>query len=203
MLLKKLSIIIDSRHFLLQFEIEYMDIQLNKIRREDLELLRQWRMKENVTKYMFTDPHITMEEQIAWYNRISNDISRIDFTINVYEKVIGHYYITDIDKDNKECQVGFYIGDDANRGKGIYVSVQMAINRFVFNKLNLNKIEVYSFADNPNCKKYPALGFMEDKSKEKKYIKNNIEHIVKCYVIKKEQFIDNVDANNNVIINYL
>ena len=179
-----------------------MDIQLNKIRKEDLELLRQWRMKENVTKYMFTDPYISTEEQIIWYDRISNDSSRIDFTINVDGKVIGHYYITDIDDEIKECQVGFYIGDDTYRGKGIYTSVQMAINRFVFSELKLSKIVVYSFADNPNCKKYQTLGFFEDKSKDKKYIKNNVEHIVKCYVLNKEQVIYKAYDNNNVIINY-
>lgn len=179
-----------------------MNIQLRKIEEKDLELLRQWRMKDNVTKYMFTDPKISMEEQRVWYHKISNDTSRLDLTINVDEKVIGHYYITDIDANKKECQVGFYIGDDHYRGKGIYKSVQIAINRFIIRTLGFGKIIIYSFAENPNCKQYHDLEFIEDESKSYKYIKNNKEHLIKCYVLSKDGFVDILDENNNVKIYY-
>ena len=179
-----------------------MNIFLNKLNENDLELLRKWRMKENVTKYMLTDPKITMEQQVEWYNAISNDTSRIDLTINVDKTVVGHYYITNIDNNSKSCQVGFYIGDDKYRGKGIYTSVQIAMNDFIFNVLSLDQIFIYTFDDNPNCNKYSSLGFKEDKTKRYIYIKYDKEHYVNCYSLKKDEYYNIIDNKNVVKINY-
>ena len=48
-------------------------IQLRKIRETDLEKIMKWRMSPEVTKYMFTDPKLTMEKQVIWYNKIQNN----------------------------------------------------------------------------------------------------------------------------------
>lgn len=43
--------------------MEHLDIEFRRIQECDLELLRQWRMQPDITKYMNTDPQITVEDQ--------------------------------------------------------------------------------------------------------------------------------------------
>ena len=40
-----------------------MAITLREIAEEDLELIMKWRMSEDVTKYMNTNPKLTIEDQ--------------------------------------------------------------------------------------------------------------------------------------------
>ena len=47
-----------------------MNIKLLKIRPEHLEKIRLWRMSQEVTKYMFTDPIISSENQNEWFKKV-------------------------------------------------------------------------------------------------------------------------------------
>ena len=44
-----------------------MSIHLREIREEDLELIMQWRMDPDITRYMNTDPKLTPEGQRKWF----------------------------------------------------------------------------------------------------------------------------------------
>lgn len=48
-----------------------MQVVLRKMCINDMEMVRQWRMMPEVTKYMYTDPIITLEQQIKWYDKVS------------------------------------------------------------------------------------------------------------------------------------
>ncbi|RKX41786.1 MAG: UDP-4-amino-4,6-dideoxy-N-acetyl-beta-L-altrosamine N-acetyltransferase, partial [Thermotogae bacterium] len=50
-----------------------MKLSLKRITENDLELIMNWRMLPEVTKYMYTDPNLTMEDQIKWFKKISSD----------------------------------------------------------------------------------------------------------------------------------
>ena len=43
-----------------------MSITLRKIREEDLENIMRWRMDEEITRYMNTNPKLTLEGQKKW-----------------------------------------------------------------------------------------------------------------------------------------
>ena len=46
------------------------DIKLKTINDNDIEIMRQWRNKENITNNIFIDNRIISEEdQFRWYNR--------------------------------------------------------------------------------------------------------------------------------------
>lgn len=154
-----------------------MEINLRKIEMKDLELLRTWRMKESVTKYLFTDPIISKDEQINWYNRILLDNRRLDYVIIVNKAVIGYYGITNIDYINKSCEVGFYIGDETYRGIGLFTEIEKCAESVIFNDLELEKIYIEVFEDNPILKKYFQLGFIEYTERKTMY-KNGYQHIV-------------------------
>lgn len=126
-----------------------MDIQLNEIKSDDLELIRNWRNSENVSKYMYTEEEITIENQKLWFEKISNDNKSIYKLIIYNGKKIGLASITDISNVFDGCYWAFYLGDTSIRGAGIGSKVEHKIIEFVFNELKLNKLkcEVFAFND--------------------------------------------------------
>ena len=50
-----------------------MSVSLRRIREEDLERIMYWRMDPDVTRYMNTDPVLTLDGQKKWFQKISND----------------------------------------------------------------------------------------------------------------------------------
>ena len=63
-----------------------MSLKLIKLREEHLETVRRWRMMPEVTKYMYTDPQISSEDQRKWFEKISKDSSRIYWVISFDDK---------------------------------------------------------------------------------------------------------------------
>jgi len=45
-----------------------MKLKFNKININNLEQIRFWRMLPEVTKYMYSDPVLSPEGQLKWYN---------------------------------------------------------------------------------------------------------------------------------------
>ena len=117
-----------------------MRVLFLKIREEHLEKIRLWRTSENVTKYLYTDPEITPEDQKRWYQRIAQDICRMDWVINVDGRDMGVVCLYDIDPANRRCFWSYYLGEQAARGKGIGKAVELNILNYVFERLNLHKL---------------------------------------------------------------
>lgn len=162
-----------------------MNISLKKIDENDLDLLRNWRMQENITKYMLTDPIITKESQLEWFNKINNDESRIDYVIVCDDVRIGYYGITNINYDNSSCEIGFYIGENEYRGKGIFKVVQKQIEDKIFNDLGLNKVVINVLENNPIIDAYKRNGFTEDLNLKKQIFKYNTKYnLLYLYKIK-------------------
>ena len=79
-----------------------MNIALRKIQEKDLELLMNWRMRPDITKYMFTDPVLTMDSQLKWFERIKSE-DRYDFVIDMNNTSVGYLGVYDIDRKNNSC----------------------------------------------------------------------------------------------------
>jgi UDP-4-amino-4,6-dideoxy-N-acetyl-beta-L-altrosamine N-acetyltransferase len=122
-------------------------IQLRDIQFEDKEMIRQWRNKPEVAKYMYTDHHIAPEEHSLWFDRISDD-PRSRYWIIVCDQIdVGLVNIYDIDEKNRRCYWAFYLADPSARGKGVGSFVEYSILSYVFEKLDFNKLccEVLGF----------------------------------------------------------
>lgn len=126
-----------------------MALELIKVTVDDLESIMNWRMKPEVTKYMYTDPILTLEMQREWFERMQQD-DNIKYWVIKFDGVkIGLINICDIDYKNKKCSWAYYIGNTSFRGKGIATMLECNIYDYVFNVLGLNKLccEVFTFND--------------------------------------------------------
>ena len=124
-----------------------MEIELKKLKREYIELVREWRNSPNVNKFMYSDHEITSSEHETWFNRIHNDASKIYWLILIDKTPIGVVNLYDIDHHHKRCGIAHYIASKEMRGKGIGTIIEHNLYAFVFDKLKLNKItfEVLDF----------------------------------------------------------
>ena len=155
-----------------------MNIWFKKIDIGDLEILRNWRMQENVTKYLLTDPIISKEDQERWFSQISKDKTRLDYVIMVDDVKIGYYGITNIDFIKGSCEIGFYIGNEDYRGKGLFGQIYYVSENIIIDDLRLNKIIIRVFEDNPILKKYFTLGFLENPNEKKEFYKGANEKLL-------------------------
>ena len=50
-----------------------MSVTLRKVTEGDLEQIMQWRMDPEITRYMNTDPKLTLEGQKQWFAKVQKD----------------------------------------------------------------------------------------------------------------------------------
>src|SRR5262245_33063860 len=118
-----------------------MSYRLRLVRESDLERVMHWRMLPEVTKYMYTDPQLTIEQQRAWFHRISASERDRVWIVELVEgqQPIGVLSLSEIDWTHRRCAWAYYIGETAARGIGLAKSLELNVYAYVFETLGLNK----------------------------------------------------------------
>jgi UDP-4-amino-4,6-dideoxy-N-acetyl-beta-L-altrosamine N-acetyltransferase len=156
-----------------------VDIRLRNITEADLEKIMNWRMQPSVTKYMNTDPVLTMAQQEKWLKEIRSDDTCKFWMIVADETDIGVLGIIDIDEQNKRCSWQWYIGNEDFRGKGIAKRIQLNIYDYVFYHLKLHRLWNHILTFNEHV--------IENVHKKVGY---EVEGVMKDHVYKNGKFVD-------------
>ena len=139
------------------------DINLIELKEEHLEMVRTWRQSEEVSKYMYTSPSLSIEQQLEWFRRVEQDNSKEHYIIQHNGKDLGLASITEINFTFKKCQWAFYLGDTSIRGQGIGAKVEFNIIKRVFDNLKLNRLECEVFVFNDKViKMHEKFGFRRE-----------------------------------------
>jgi len=154
--------------------MENKDLQFRVLMEEDLETLRKWRMKSEVTKYLYTDPILTIEDQKKWYEELQTKFDAY-WILNFKGVDVGYATLRDI--KNKSADPGVFIAETEYRRKGIAKSALISIQEFAFGPLDLHKLYGPILSEN-----YGALLF---------YLKNGwkIEGVLRDHIFK-DRFYD-------------
>lgn len=115
-------------------------ILLRKIKEEDLEMIRKWRMQPDITKYMNTDPVLTKEDQIQWFNKIKHSDTCKSWIIQTQSVDVGVLNLMDIDTHNKRCRWGYYVAEKEYRSLRLATALEWNLYDYVFYTLGLNKL---------------------------------------------------------------
>ena len=150
------------------------DIELIPLKEEDIELVREWRNSPEVSQYMFGDDFITKEQQERWFDSINRETKSKYWIIKYEEKKLGVASIVRIDKNLQSCHWGFYLGDSSIRGAGIGTKVEYNVIKYVFDCLNLNKLQCEVFTTNEKViKMQEKFGFRREAYYREHCIKKN------------------------------
>ena len=66
------------------------------IKEEELQMIMEWRMRPDITKFMYTDPQLTLEMQRKWFHSLKGRKDMFSFMIEVDGIPSGILNITDI-----------------------------------------------------------------------------------------------------------
>lgn len=153
-------------------------IMLREYKKEDLGCMRMWVNDSEVTKNLsdiFLYPH-TLNATENFLNAILEGKSEEKGFVIAHketEEYIGQIGLIDIDWRNRVAVLGIVIGTETNRGKGYGTEAIKVLQEFVFNSLNLNKLELQLRDYNLrgyNC--YLKCGFKEEGRKRQDFYCN-------------------------------
>jgi UDP-2,4-diacetamido-2,4,6-trideoxy-beta-L-altropyranose hydrolase/UDP-4-amino-4,6-dideoxy-N-acetyl-beta-L-altrosamine N-acetyltransferase len=125
-----------------------MKVSLKLLTEKEIELLMEWRMRPDITRYMNTDPHLTLEGQLAWLERIKADSTRRDWIVYIEETPIGYVNMTDIDRVNGRCGWGWFLAGQEHRSLQLATYLEWNLYDYAFGHLGLHKLCSETFTDN-------------------------------------------------------
>lgn len=138
--------------------LQMRGVSLRKIELADIELLRQWRNDDKIVKHMFYKQVITPPMQLAWFNSLSD--KDFYFIIHYKEKKLGLINVCLNKETQEEAFVGLFIYEDKYWGTQIPVLASMALLKFAFEELQLQKVKAKVRPENIVAQKYnQQLGF--------------------------------------------
>lgn len=119
-----------------------MSVTLRPIREDDLEQIMVWRMDEDITKYMNTNPKLTLEGQKKWFAAISVNPDVRYWVIEVEGVPAGVLNLTGLTNPDGELGWAYYMGEKKLRSIKTALSLEMSMYDYVFDVLH--KKAVYS-----------------------------------------------------------
>ncbi|MBI1307988.1 MAG: GNAT family N-acetyltransferase [Bacteroidetes bacterium] len=140
---------------------------LRSVEKEDLQMLRDWRNKDDFRKHFREFRELNMSNQEAWFdktNQASGDFMFVIESLNE-NRPIGACGLLYINWIIRSADFSFYLGADDQYidDKGIAEDASRTLINYGFRTLNLNKIwmELYEF-DTKKLDLYQKLGFKID-----------------------------------------
>ena len=125
-----------------------MSITLRAIEEADLEMIMNWRMDPEITKWMSTDPKLTLEGQRKWLAAIRNNPAVSYWVILVDGTPAGVINLADVNLEKQECSWGYYVGERKLRSLKLAMYLEMNLYDYVFCTLGLDKLQYPVFSMN-------------------------------------------------------
>ncbi len=113
-----------------------MAVTLRDIGTEDLENIMRWRMDEDITKYMNTNPKLTMEGQRKWLEGVRKNEDVRYWLIEVEGVGAGVVNLTGLQNPQGDLGWGYYMGEKKLRSIKTALSLEMSLYDYAFDILH-------------------------------------------------------------------
>jgi RimJ/RimL family protein N-acetyltransferase len=134
-------------------------IELNRLDRDSIEMLRKWRNDRHIREAMFYRKEISPEQQEKWYSSINNEFN-FYWIICHQGKLLGMINTSHISFHGGIAYSGLFIHDPEWQSTQIPVLASLAMLDFNFQLLKLRKVLAKVRSDNPVAMRYnKSLGF--------------------------------------------
>jgi len=143
-------------------------VRLRAIEREDLPRYVRWLNTPEVRRGLALDVPLSLAEEERWYEGIlSAAADERPLAIDVRQGEgwlhIGGAGLMRIDRHARHAEVGIHIGDSQHWDQGLGTEAMRLILRHAFETLNLNRVFLRVYEDNPRAMRvYRKLGFKDE-----------------------------------------
>lgn len=135
-------------------------VRLIKLGQEHIELLRNWRNAEKISRFMEYREHISPEMQQRWFSRLSDERD-FYFMIEYRGKLVGMIHTSGIDWKEGKGDAGLFIYDDKYLSTYTPVLASLCMVDLFFGVFKLERLYAKVMANNPVAEEYNRrLGFM-------------------------------------------
>lgn len=117
-----------------------MSVTLRAIQESDLENIMRWRMDEDITRYMNTNPKLTMEGQLKWLAALRENPDVQYWIIEVDGEPAGVINLTGLQKEDGNIGWAYYVGEKRLRSLKTALSLEMSMYDYVFDALHKNAV---------------------------------------------------------------
>ncbi len=118
-----------------------MAVTLHRIEDSDLETIMRWRMDPEITRFMNTDPKLTLEGQRRWLASVKERADVRYWLIRINGEPAGVINVGGLTDASGDCTWGYYIGEKRLRSLKAAVSLEMSLYDYLF--LELGKRNLY------------------------------------------------------------
>ena len=143
------------------------NICLRAVEKEDLSFITICRNKESIYKYFYEYEPLSLEKQTEWFEDFLERKNEYYWIISLKESniSIGTVSIYNMDLRNRKAEWGrFFIDkEEFPNTKGFGSEVEALVLRYVFDYLNLNRLQCEVFSDNESViNLHKSFGFIVD-----------------------------------------
>jgi len=144
--------------------IQGKKVILRLVERTDLETLVVWRNNPAISKYFFNVLPLSLSGQDRWFEDLLRRDDKKLFIIETKEHLsVGTIGLDRIDRRNQSAELGNMLIEPGHLGKGLAGDAALALLRFAFTGLNLNRIYLKVFSWNESAiKLYLKCGFQKE-----------------------------------------
>ena len=139
--------------------IDRYGIRLLKLRHENIDLLRQWRNAEKISRFMEYREHISPAMQQRWFDGL-DPVCDMYFMIEYHGQLVGMIHTSNIDIEQGTGDAGLFIYNDELQSTHLPVLASLSMVDVVFGLLGLRKLYAKVMAGNTVAERYNRnLGF--------------------------------------------
>ncbi len=148
-------------------------VHFEKLSKDTLELLRNWRNQDFVLEQMEFQSFISIANQESWFAGIEYSSTHEYYIFGTQSEQIGLVHLSTINTLKKSADVGLFIGNQNFIGTGIAFYASAFILNRAFEELNIDVLVAKVKKSNLAALKYnETLGF--------EFIENHSDSFVKC-----------------------
>ena len=112
-----------------------MSFTVRPVKETDLENIMRWRMDPEITKYMNTNPKLTLEGQKKWFASISANPAVRYWIIEVDGEGAGVINLTGLDREDGVTGWAYYVGEKRLRSMKLALALEMSLYDYLFDVL--------------------------------------------------------------------
>lgn len=122
--------------------------------------LFHWRAMPEIAIFMYTPGPSSMEEHLAWLNRITRDESQAPFVIEHECHPVGFCSISSINRRHARGDFNMYVGEAKARMRGVGAAAEILALDHAFHQLAMHKVGCEVFSSNETAiRMHLRMGF--------------------------------------------